>query len=119
MGPTLLPDTTRNSTKINIHNFFIGNLQWYLPIDLNPCIAKIVGRYQQNYISVYTDRILDEIYKKKIKKKQCNDVKVFTGNFTNEIKEGFKLESPYNNVSSSPEYYIALLNEKINSLMWT
>jgi hypothetical protein len=44
-------------------------------------------------------------------------VKVFTGDFTNEIKKGFKLEPLYNNVSSSPEYYIALLNEKINSLM--
>jgi hypothetical protein len=43
-------------------------------------------------------------------------VKVFTGDFTDEIKEGFKLESSYNNVSSSPEY-IALLNEKDNSLM--
>ena len=39
-------------------------------------------------------------------------MKVFTGDFIDEIKEGFKLKSLYNNVSSSPEYYIALLNEK-------
>jgi hypothetical protein len=36
------------------------------------------------------------------KKRRFADVELFTGDFTNEITEGFKPESPCNDVTNSP-----------------
>jgi len=38
----------------------------------------------------------------KLKKRWFADVEVFAGNFTDEIIEGFKLRSPYSEVTDSP-----------------
>jgi hypothetical protein len=54
-------------------------------------------------LSVYTDRITDEIYRIFFKKKmQFDDMTVFAGDFTDGMIEGFKLESPYSDVTNSP-----------------
>ena len=60
-------------------------------MDTIPSIIQLV--YTDGLmLSVYTDWITDEIYR--IKKKQFDDVAAFGGNFTNEMTEGFRLESP-------------------------
>jgi len=53
-------------------------------------------------LSVYTDRITDEIYRFIFFKKQFDDVTVFSSDFTNGMTKGFKLESPYSDMTNSP-----------------
>jgi len=50
--------------------------------------------------SVYTDEITDKI--SRIKKRRFADMKLFVGDFTDRITEGFKPGFPYSDVTNSP-----------------
>jgi hypothetical protein len=69
-------------------------------MDSNPLVIQSV--YTDGLmLSVYTDWIIDGIYRF-FKKKQFDDVEVFGGDFTDGMTEGFKLGSPYSDVTNSP-----------------
>ena len=71
-------------------------------MDTIPSVIQLVYT-DRLMLSVYTDWITDEIYKKKFKKKmQFDDMAVFAGNFTDGMTGEFKLESLYSDVTNSP-----------------
>jgi hypothetical protein len=66
-------------------------------------------------LSVYTDDIIDGIYR--IKKKRFDDVEIFAGDFSDRITEGCKPGSPYSDVTNSSSAFDGITNRSIPSVI--